>query len=130
MASAGSRARTRAFTCATTSGVIASRRVYGIVLSGPVNPRTRTHSWLIPQPLMRRRYTSALVQTSRLATLMVGFYKRISVTSESLTDANRGVNILAGTRSMAKIAGLAMGGVHLSALHSPFQSAREVLRMR
>jgi hypothetical protein len=34
----------------------------------------------------------------------------------------------AGTRSMSKIAGLAMGGV--SALHSPIQSARKLLRTR
>src|ERR1700730_2780446 len=71
---------------------------------------------------------------------MVGFK-----TPESLTDvkdapcrdfsprwkaANRGVNNLAGTRGMPKIAGLAMGGVHISALHSPIQGARKVLRIR
>jgi hypothetical protein len=44
--------------------------------------------------------------------------------------ANRGVNDLTGTRSMSKITGLAVGGVHLSASHSPFQSARKVLRVR
>jgi hypothetical protein len=70
---------------------------------------------------------------------------RINVTPESLTDvkdapcrdfsprwktAIRSVNNLAGTRSMSKIAGLAVGGVHIRALHSPFQSARKVLRMR
>ena len=74
-----------------------------------------------------------------VGTLMVGFNKRINVTPESLTDvkdapcrdfsprwktANRGVNNLAGTRSMSKIAGLAMGGVHISALHSQSYSKR------
>jgi hypothetical protein len=44
--------------------------------------------------------------------------------------ANRGVKSLAGTRSMSKLAELATGGVHISALHSPIQSARKVLRMR
>jgi hypothetical protein len=81
----------------------------------------------------------------QVGTMMVGFNKRINVTPKSLTDvkdapcrdfsprwktANRGVNNLAGTRSMSKIAGLAMGGVHISALHSPIQSARKLLRMR
>src|SRR5580704_3585896 len=34
------------------------------------------------------------------------------------------------TRRMPKIAGLALVGVHGSALHSPIQSARKVLRLR
>jgi hypothetical protein len=65
----------------------------------------------------------------QVGTLMVDFNKRINVTPESLTDAkdapcidfsprwktaNRGVNNLAGTRSMSKIAGLPMGGVRLA----------------
>jgi hypothetical protein len=79
----------------------------------------------------------------QVGTLIVGFNKRINVTPESLTDvkdapcrdfsprwktANRCVNNLVDTRSMSKIAGLAMGNVHILDLRSPIQSARKVLR--
>ena len=95
-------------------------------------------------------FDAALIHLSlgpdeQVGTLMVGFNKRINVTPEFLTDvkdapcrdfsprwktANRGVNNLAGTRSMSKIAELAMGDVHISALHIPIQSARKVLVQR
>ncbi|MGA9726542.1 MAG: hypothetical protein WBD65_05570 [Methylocella sp.] len=95
-------------------------------------------------------FDAALIHLSlgpdkRVGALTVGFSKRIIVTPESLTGAknapcrdfsprwktaNRGVNNLAGTRGMSKIAGLAMGRVRISALRSPFQSARKLLRAR
>jgi hypothetical protein len=82
-------------------------------------------------------FDAALIHLSlgpdeQVGTLIVRFHKRINVTPESLTDvkdalcrdfsprwktANRGVNNLAGARSISKMAELAMGGVHISALH-------------
>jgi hypothetical protein len=105
------------------------KRLPAAVVPNPINACSAAPRYYADSQLAdTAAFDAALIHLSlgpdeQVGTLMLGFNKCINVTPESLTDvkdapcrdlsprwktANRGVNNLSGTRSMSKIAGLAM----------------------
>jgi hypothetical protein len=106
------------------------------ILPNPINAcsaaPTLVESQLVDTAALDAALTSALVQTGTLMVAFISTNARDAPCrhfSPRWRTANRGVNNLAGSRSMLKMTGFVMGGGHMSALHGAVQCARRVLWM-